>query len=201
MDVNFANGAEGIVDLDLLSNYLVTLDFPAKKMVLQALPARPEGIASANGLYNRFTAPEMKDYHPIYRSGSDLILPLSVNGKQTMLFVADTAVDISLVSPGAAYEVLNGHRDPKYEGPEGSRVTIDSSILYLHHVQLNLADLPWNEELMGAFDTSRFTDDTGAEISGMVGLKTLSTMTLHIDYRDGLVKFDFDPKRKSPLNF
>jgi hypothetical protein len=78
---------------------------------------------------------------------------------------------------------------------------MDSSILYLHNVQLGLADLYWNEALMGAFDTSAFTNDSGMEISGLVGLKTLSGMTIHIDYRDGLAKFDYDPKRKSPLNY
>jgi hypothetical protein len=45
----------------------------------------------------------------------------------------------------------------------------------------------------------RFTDDAGMEIYGMIGLHTLSHMTLPIDYRDGLVKFDYDPKRKGPL--
>ncbi|MGA9670931.1 MAG: aspartyl protease family protein [Terracidiphilus sp.] len=199
MDVNFANGAEGIIGLDILSNYLVTLDFPAKKMTLETLPARPQGSVSTNGLYNRYTAPEMKDYHPIFRSGSDLILPLSINGKQSMLFVADTAIVFSEFSPGAAFQLLNGRKDPKYED-RGALAKMDSSIT-MNNVQLSLGDFSWNEALMGTFDTSRFTDDSGMEISGMVGLKTLSGMTLHLDLRDGLVKFDSDPKRKSPLLF
>jgi hypothetical protein len=35
------------------------------------------------------------------------------------------------------------------------------------------------------------------EISGFLGANTLDLLTIHIDYRDGLVKFDYDPKRNS----
>jgi len=195
MDVAFANGAEGIIGMDILSSYLVTLDFPARKMTLEMLPARPEGIASTNGLYNRYIAPEMKDYHPIYRSGSDLILPVSANGKPPMLFVADTAVGYSFFSPGVAYEVLNGRKNPKYEDRD-ALAKMESSVT-LNNVQLSFAGISWNEAVMGGFDTSPFTDDSGMEISGLVGLRTISRMTIHIDYRDGLMKIDLDPKSKS----
>jgi hypothetical protein len=33
------------------------------------------------------------------------------------------------------------------------------------------------------------------EISGFLGANTLDQLTIHIDYRDGLVKFDYDPNR------
>jgi hypothetical protein len=33
------------------------------------------------------------------------------------------------------------------------------------------------------------------EISGFIGVTTLGQLTLTIDYRDGLVKFAYDPKR------
>ena len=195
MDVAFPNGAEGIIGMDILSSNLVTLDFPARKMTLEMLPARPEGSGSTNGLYNRYIAPEMKDYHPIYRSGSDLILPVSANGKQPMLFVADTAVGYSFFSPGVAYEVLNGRKNPKYEDRDALG-KMDSSIT-LNNVQLSFAVLSWNEAVMGSFDTWPFTDDSGMEVSGLVGLRTISRMTVHIDYRDGLMKLDLDPKSKS----
>jgi hypothetical protein len=199
MDVNFANGAEGLIGMDIFSNYLVTLDFPAKKLVLGPLPPRPQGTASSNGLYNRYIAPEMKDFHPIFRTGSDLILPLSVNGRQTMLFVADTAIAPSALSQGAAHEVIEGHRDPKYEVRDAPPTT--DYITSVSDVGLKFWEAAWNESTMVSFDTSRFTDDAGMEISGLIGLRTLSGMTLHIDYRDGLLKLDRDPKRKSQLSF
>jgi hypothetical protein len=46
-----------------------------------------------------------------------------------------------------------------------------------------------------SIDTSRISKSMGMEISGFPGRNTLSQLTMHIDYRDGLVKFDYDPKR------
>ena len=46
-----------------------------------------------------------------------------------------------------------------------------------------------------AFDTSRISKNVGMEISGFIGARTLRLLTIHIDYRDGLVKFDYDPNR------
>jgi hypothetical protein len=97
MDVNFPNGAEGIVGLEVLSPYLITLDFQARKLILETLPARPKEMTATDGLYNRFVAPSMKDYSSMFTSGSDMILPLSVNGNPPMLFLLDTAVSYSAV--------------------------------------------------------------------------------------------------------
>jgi len=35
----------------------------------------------------------------------------------------------------------------------------------------------------------------GLGISGILGADILEELTIHIDYRDGLVKFEYDPKR------
>jgi hypothetical protein len=44
-------------------------------------------------------------------------------------------------------------------------------------------------------DTSKISKDEEIEISGFLGATTLFYTTFHIDYRDGLVKFDYDPAR------
>lgn len=199
MDVNFPNGAEGVIGLEVLSSYLITLDYPAKKLTLQTLPPRPQEMVATNGLYNRYTAPAMKDFTPFFRSGTDIILPLSLNGKPPMLFVLDTALEPSAVSPAAAYELTTGQRDLKLEDRTAKSKW---NVINLNgDLDLNFAGVSLKESPIIPFDTSAFTDDSGMEISGMVGLKTLSRMAVHIDYRDGLLKFDFDPARKSLLLF
>jgi Aspartyl protease len=199
MDVNFPNGAEGVVGLEILSSYLITLDYPAKKLLLEALPPRPQEMVATDGLYNRYTAPAMKDYASALVSGSDLIVPLSLNGSPPMLFVLDTAIDVSAVSPGAAYELTTGHKDIKFEDRDAKAKW--NVISLTGDNQLSFAGVTLKESPIMPFDTSRFTDDTGMEVSGMLGLKTLSRMTIHIDYRDGLLKLDYDPARKGPLIF
>jgi len=141
----------------------------------------------------------MKDYTPILATGSDLILPLSLNGRPPMLFLVDTAVDYSAVSPAAGNELTTGHKDAKFETRDFKELM--SSIYTIHDAVLSFAGVGLKETTIIPFDTSRFTDDAGMEISGLIGMKTLGSMTIHIDYRDGLMKFDYDPARKSPLTF
>jgi hypothetical protein len=199
MDVNFFNGAEGVIGLKILSSYLITLDFPGKKLVLETLPARPQEMVATDGLYNRYTAPTMKDYTSILVSGSDLILPLSLNGKPPLLFLVDNGVGSSVTSPGAGYELTTGHKDAKFETRDFKELM--SSIYTIQDATLSFAGVSLKEAQIFPFDTSVFTDDAGMEISGLIGTKTLYRTTIHIDYRDGLIKFDYDPARKSPIAF
>jgi len=199
MDVNFPNGADGVIGTQILSNFLITLDFPAKKLVLETLPIRPQEMVATDGLYNRYTAPAMKDYTPFFRSGTDVILPLSLNGSQPMLFVIDTAVGNSFASPGAGYELTTGHKDAKFESRNFG--ALRDATYTIQDAVLSFAGVSLKESQIFPFDTSVFTDASGMEVSGMLGLKTLSRTTLHIDYRDGLLKFDYDPTRKSPLSY
>jgi hypothetical protein len=199
MDVNFPNGAEGIVGLEVLSPYLITLDSQAKKLVLETLPPRPKEMTATDGLYNRYIAPSMKDYASMLTSGSDMILPLSVNGNPPLLFLLDTAIGYSAVSPQAAAMLTTGHKDLKLEDRSARA---NWNVISLNGDQtLSFAGVTLKESPVVPFDTAAFTDDSGMEISGLVGLKALSRTTVHIDYRDGLVKFDFDPARKSPFLF
>jgi len=199
MDVNFPNGAEGIVGLEVLSPYLITLDFQARKLILETLPARPKEMIATDGLYNRFIAPSMKDYSSMLTSGSDLIFPLSLNGNPPMLFLLDTAISYSAVSPQAASLLTTGHKDLKLEDRNARS---NWNVISLNGDQaLSFAGVSLKESPIVPFDTAAFTDDSGMEIFGLVGLKTLSRTTIHLDYRDGLVKFDFDPARKSPFLF
>jgi tetratricopeptide repeat protein/aspartyl protease len=192
MDGEFWNDADGSFSMSLLSNFLVTLDNPSHKLILAPLPARPGGM-SASGLEDRYIAPEMKDYTAVYRSGSDLIFPGMANGKYPMLFLLDTAVGYSFLSPLAAHEVAEGHRDRKYEVRDtGSKVDAAFSG---GDVTLSFARLNQYITHIDSFDTWMFTKDTGMEISGLIGDATLRGLTIRIDYRDGLVKLDYDPKR------
>lgn len=110
-----------------------------------------------------------------------------------MLFLMDTAVGYSMLSPEAAHQVAEGHRDRKYEIRDTS-FTVDTSFS-AGDVKLSFAGVTQNISQIRSFDTSMFSKDAGMEISGLIGDATLRGVVIHIDYRDGLVKLDFDPKR------
>src|SRR5208337_3835072 len=48
-------------------------------------------------------------------------------------------------------------------------------------------------------DSSVMNRNAGFEIAGMLGLDVLQPLTLHLDYRDGLVKFDSTEAGVSPM--
>ena len=191
MEGSFWNDADGSISPSLLKDFLVTLDYGSRKLMVGPLPARPDG-AQAGGAADRYIAPEMKDYTAVYQSGSDLIFPGTVNGKMPMLFLLDTAMGSSVLSPGAAHEIVGGHRDGKYEVRDGRKVDTTFSA---GDVTLAFARLTQNVARIGTFDTSRFSKDVGMEISGLICEATLRGLTIHVDYRDGLIKLDFDPKK------
>jgi hypothetical protein len=192
LDSSYGNDADGSISMTLFSDYLVTLDYPSEKLILGPLPAKP-GATIKSSVDDGYTAPEMKDYTAIYRSGSDLILPGSVNGKRKMLFVLDTAIGNSVLSPVAAHEIASGHRESKYE-LRGMGSNFDRTFT-AGNVSLAFANLTQNINLIQTFDTSVFSKDTGMDISGLIGNATLHGLTMRIDYRDGLVRLTYDPKK------
>lgn len=193
MDGPFWNDADGAVSLTLLSDFLVTIDYPSHKILLGPLPTLPAPAATPGGRTDRYLAPEMKDYTTLYRPDGDLVLPVSVNGKSPMLFLLDTSIFRTMLSPEAGHEIAEGHKSSKYEVRPGNG-TVDYTFS-AGEVKLSLAHLTQSVARIGTFDTTRFTMDGGMAISGVIGDETLHGLTIHVDYRDGLIKMDFDPKR------
>jgi len=185
MEGLFGNDGDGIISTNLFSDFLLTLDFPAHKLMLEPLPPLPEG-ASANG--DRTVAPEMKDYTQVYRVGTDVMVPVMVNRKFPKLFLMDTAVGFTMLSPEAAHEIAEGHKDRVYEVRDlnGTDARFSAG-----DVQLSFAGLTQNVTHIASYDTSRFTADAAMQISGLLGNSTLRDVTVHLDLRDGLVKMDY----------
>ena len=240
--------SDGLIGMDVLSQFLVTLDYPMHKLLLGPLPPRPGESAAqgpslktgdtegdqdedssspskdankngpaqkepasgataqvaasgssasaqntAKGPFDRYIAPEMKDYTPVYRVGHLLILPAGLSGKEIRLFVMDTGAFATTISPEAAREVTKLHND-SFDRVEGISGRVDK-VYSAEEVTFHFAHLVEKAPDVVAFDTSRISKQTNMEISGFIGANTLGLLTIHIDYRDGLVKFDYDPSR------
>ena len=253
---NVMEDQDGLIGMDVFSQFLVTLDYPMRKLALSPLPLRPGDLAGASsslntseddpdesgpsaaqandapnnkpttqgeqaspspdaaanakpengtgaqpqvpapvkhGPYDRYIAPEMQDYTHVYRIGHDLILPASLNGKSTKLFIMDTGSWSTTISPQAAREVTKVRNESEME-VQGLSGKVDK-IYTADKVTFRFANLSQDAFGVAGFDTSKISKETGLEISGFIGANTLRLLTIHIDYRDGLVKFDYDPNR------
>lgn len=230
VDNDRLDDVDGLIGMDVFSDFLVTLDYPKRKLHLDPLPKRPDEAADAapslstssdpasntapkagdetgkqsaagkpaagqipRGLHDQYVPPELKDYSAVYRMDHDLMLPVALNESKLKLFILDTGSWATNISPEAAREVtkvrsnefanvrgINGQVEKVYEA--------DQVIFSFAHVSQKILHVP-------SFDTTSVSKSVGLKISGFLGARTLRLTTIHIDYRDGLVKFDYDPKR------
>jgi predicted aspartyl protease len=104
----------------------------------------------------------------------------------------DTGAFATTISQQAAREVSKLHsEDTKVKGLNGEVNKVYST----DDITFKFAHLSQRAYGVYAFDTSHISKSTGMEISGFLGANTLKMLTIHIDYRDGLVKFDYNPNR------
>jgi hypothetical protein len=229
---NFPGDVDGLIGMNVFSRFLVTLDYPMRKLLLGPLPPRPgeqaapqklniggedEGngetspsssggagtstdnaitaaaAPAAHGPYDRYIAPQMSDYTRVYRVGHNLLVPAALNASKIKLFILDTGAWTTIISPQAAREVTKVHSGAPVQvrglNGEVQRVYETDEITF------RFAHLEQKGYGVIAIDTSKISKDSGIEISGFLGAATLRQLTIHIDYRDGLVKFDYDPNR------
>jgi predicted aspartyl protease len=212
---------DGLIGMDVFSNFLITLDFPWRKMTLGSLPPYPgtaaptpslntqEGSATEDsgeaatpakdapapprGPHDRYIAPEMKNWTSVYRVGHDMIVPTALNNKRMRLFIIDTGAQSTSISPSAAREVTTvSHDDYRtVKGVSGNVANVYSG----DRVVFRFAHLQQEHDNVLSFDTSMLSKHTGTEISGLIGFDMLGLLVVKIDYRDGLMDFQYSADR------
>ena len=157
-----------------------------------APPAKAASTANS-GPQDRYIAPDMKSYTPVYRFGHMLLVPTMIGQTSPKLFLLDSGAFNNLISPAAAGEVTKVHGDSHtlVKGVAGSVKNVyraDKAVLEFGRLRQE------NQDLV-AFDLTNISDKLGTEMSGILGFAMLRLLDVKIDYRDGLVDFDYDPKR------
>ncbi|WP_263355885.1 retropepsin-like aspartic protease [Acidicapsa ligni] len=200
---------DGLIGLDVFSNFLLTLNYPDHKLALGPLPPRPsegavqptlgtdgaeaDSSAEQAGPFDRYIAPEMKDYTQIYRVGHDLLLPVSLNKSKWTLMIMDSGAFATTISPATARSVTNVHVSSDYE-IKGINGKVDK-VYAAREIRFVFAKKAELLEEVPAFDTSNISRNLGVEVAGFLGARTLTQMSIHIDYRDGLVRMDYNPNK------
>ncbi|SNT20774.1 Flp pilus assembly protein TadD, contains TPR repeats [Granulicella rosea] len=216
---------DGLIGGNVFSKYLLTLDFPKMELRIDPLPKRPgetdkltasldtTGDEASKAVvaidkneeshrYDRYIAPEMQDWTKVYRIGHNLLVPVTMTDEKQKrtskdkLFIVDTGSDSILISPDAASGVTKVHNDYTVgvHGIAGDVKRVYSTEglnFYFAHLKQPVYEVT-------AMDTTRLSHDEGVEVSGLLGATVLHRVTLHIDYRDNLIKLDFDPEHDRP---
>lgn len=130
---------------------------------------------------DRYIAPEMKDYTQFYRVGHDVLLPTGLSANDITLFVPDDTMPTSGISADVASSV--------------TKISVEAGMKYADAVSFNFAHVGQKESNVPITDTSMASSMDGVDIGGFLGNNMLTQLTLHIDYRDGLMKADYVPGR------
>ena len=197
-----AIGSDGLIGADVFRNFLVDIYMPANKMKLSELPPYPDQPAGEISLdsqssqqsswHDRYVPPEMKDFTQIFIFGHDLLIPTSVNSSPPRLFLIDTGAFDNSLSLAEAKEVtkVSTERSMEVKGLNGKVKTVYSAA----NATIQFANFKQAREDLVTIDLTHVSDDTGTEVSGILGFGMLWMLDMKIDYRDGLVRFSAEQR-------
>jgi tetratricopeptide (TPR) repeat protein len=192
---------DGLIGGDVFSSYLLDIDFPNMKLKLAQLPPYPDEApaeaalesqpSAASHLHDRFVAPEMKGYTPMFRFGHALLIPTKVNDSAPMLFLIDTGSSDNAITPAAAKQVTKISRDEdfKVKGINGEV----KDVYRANKANLQFAHFKQDRQDLVTFSLDNISNSIGTEVSGILGFRMLVMLDIKIDYRDGLVDFTYSP--------
>jgi tetratricopeptide (TPR) repeat protein len=167
---------DGIIGTDVFSNYLVTLDLPARKLRLEPLPSRGGDGRPA----------EAENLTQIFSFGHFLLMPTEVGKKAAGLFVIDSGSNGNTISSELARLI------PEMRAlnvPMSGASGVVNSAFIADDATLRFAKMNRTGERISTVDLHTVSKSLGVEISGQIGFSALENMKLTIDYRDGLVGF------------
>jgi tetratricopeptide (TPR) repeat protein len=176
---------DGLIGADFFAAYVMTIDF--QRMTFHLKP-QPERVPRPQG-YDRTVPEDEKDFSPVYRFGHHLMLPTLANGKVAGLFLIDTGSNASVMDSAYAREAGKVHGDDLtvVKGLSGKTNKVweadDILLQFAHFRQRNLG--------MIVADLNNSGRPAQVRMSGIFGLPVLALFRLTIDYRNGLVKFDY----------
>jgi predicted aspartyl protease len=165
---------------------------PASDADSQPGDAKKPVLPASSRFHDPYIGPEMKSYTRVYRFGHDLLVPTKVGDSSVKFFLLDTGALSNQITPAAAREVTKVHGDStmRVTGLSGSVNKVysaDKAVLQFGHLRQE------NQDLI-AFDLNTMSEFAGTEISGTLGFAMLHLLDIKIDYRDGLVDFDYKPR-------
>jgi predicted aspartyl protease/Tfp pilus assembly protein PilF len=217
--------SDGLIGMDVFSRFLITLDYPMRKLLLGPLPPRPDEVASAKPALETANVPD--NYNDEDNSG-----PVSSETAQTAApralhnrYIAPEMKDWTLV-----YRVghnlllpasLNNSNIRLFVLDTGAFTTSVSPAVAREVTKVHTNDLLTVKGISGnvdkiytadqitfkfanlsqtirdvvAFDTPEISRAIGMDVSGFIGFTALGETTMKIDYRDGLVSFSYDANR------
>ena len=184
--LRLTGGEDGLIGTNVFSDYLVKIDFRKQQLHLAPQPPRepnPLGYDS-KGPGDGWTR--------VFRYGHLLFVPTNLNGKTSGLFLIDTGAVMSNVDSTFARLSTKIHDNSvmRVYGVSGDVKDVfraDKAIItFAGYKQKNIG--------LTSFDLNNSAEHHDVRIDGILGFSVLNMFRLTLDYRNGLVKFEYTRK-------
>jgi len=199
---------DGLIGLDVFNRWLATLNYPDRVLTLNPLPPRPGDPArgtAGTAVQDDDDTPRdaivpdsMKSWTHIVRIGHQIMLPSKLNGGPLHYVIMDTGSFESLLSLAYAKETGKAKiaEEMQITGISGNV----KKVYGVDHATLQFGPVQLPPEFYYSIDLSRFSHNSGVEVSGFAGLPTLSRLTITVDFRDNLMLMKYDPNH-DPIKY
>lgn len=182
-DTPFAGKEDGFISTDMFASYLIGINPRDGKMTLSPLPAQPGPLPG-----DRASSPELAGYTPVYHRRQYLLVPANLDARSRRLFVLDTGMRYSAMTSAVAHSL--SHLKMNFTNPvqsaSGPPIQVYRDSFDFEFASLSLR----HQDRVVDFDPSAIENNAGFEIGGLLGFDMLHLLEMHLDYRDGLVKFE-----------
>ena len=180
-----AGDEDGLIGADFFSDYLVDIDFEKRLLHLKPLPPRepdPQG-------YNRVISPDEAGFTPVFRFAHHLYVLTKVNNKCSGLFLLDTGSSMSAIDSTFARlsTKIHGNEYMQVHGISGSV----GSVFEADKAELQFARFRQSNLGLTSFNLNNAPEPPTVRMAGILGIPVLAMFHLTIDYRNGLVNFDY----------
>jgi hypothetical protein len=177
---------------DFFSDYLMTIDFQRRTLHLVPLPERapnPQG-------YDRTPLPSETGFTPVFKFGHHLYVTTKVNQKATGLFLIDTGAGLSNIDSTFA-RLTTKIRNNEYVTVKGVSGKV-KDVFEADKAELTFGRFRQRNLGLIAFNLNNSGEHQEVRMGGILGFPVLILFRLSIDYRNGLVDFDYvlDSKKK-----
>lgn len=171
---------DGVLGTEVLKDNLVTLDFPRQRLLVDPSPKRPDTPAdNSEPVVHSLPAPS--GTAQMFTFGHVPLIAVHVVTKTGGLMVLDTGASTVFISPELAHQAGLVPRSDWNRSPDFFPT--------IEEVTLQFSGKPSPAHNVMIQNFHLLSKRMGTEISGMIGISTLRSMTVTINYRDGVVEF------------
>ncbi len=176
---------DGLIGADFFSDYIIDVDF--QKLTLRLAP-QPDRAPNPQG-YDRSIPPGETGFTPVFRAGGHLLVLTTVNGKSTGLFLLDTGSATSMMDSTFARlsTKISGNPYLHVKGLSGEV----KDVFEADKAELRFARFQQQNLGLISFNLNNSPEHQEFRMAGILGFPVLSMFRLTIDYRNGLVDFDY----------